>query len=1128
MATKTAQPSADNLGSRAPVEPCGYIYVYPKEGFPFKEASLLGNKNVGASAMSLPLLSDLTVESNFSFNVKAVHKKIDMTTLLVRVSAYHREAIVFFNTDLFEPIFVGPGLDILCSDARSLFGYTNFVPRTDLRDTVDIKDLYAPFYSEDSCFMAVVVTEGFKERLYFGNLVPIIAQGLKVQINGREAVKIPLYDEDLFSKSHEHLPRFYIPSVSKYLHDSVFTSIAQALRIRDVESVIRASEKQSIQDQYKLAKIVNSKDFSLQSVKCQDASAFMVIDCIAAELAMSYGLSFLEAPQDPCAVLDYTSWPIFETAETEEDRIKAIQDWNAMMSVHVYTHLFSTNSVLYLTKINKQTQSNKSEQNVYNTYFMQHGLAYAADATQRENGEPAFSGAPKFSGGTYTLYHLALASSFSPHLLARNCYYMQFCQHQKSTTNANYSVPQYVGTAAASDLCELCQGTCPASCIHTLFYRLKDRFPPVLGSQRRDPYVVTGVSGQYNDLDMLGNFATFREKEDEAVQNAESEKYTYWQLIQNVVEKLSTMGVTEGTVGSELITDIQSFLKTFRDIDNVVDSEVVKFMNCLVKNNINFRETIKTVHHVLHYCCNVFWQAPCAMFLNLFYKSVLAIIQDICLPIAMTYEQDNPSIGMMPSEWLKVHYQTIWTNFKSSCLDRGVLTGSEHKIVHTDMFCDFLNIDSALSGQIVPMKMQVRLAKALLTVPKTIKIKNRIVFSNSSMTETIQSGFIKSATKKDSYIVTGPYMKFLNSLHKVMFPNAKISALYLWHTFSQKKQLPVLPGISRENMVELANYVETSSKMHDDMNVLDIIPTTLLTYAKVRLNNTILRTCGQTQFYATTLQCLLPTLQTISATEYPHVLLDQSIMSVDHYLSSIKDKHALTVQTTLKEDIATVGKQRPIVTVPLVVNKYTGINGNTQIFQCGNLGYFMGRGVDRNLIPDSTGFRRQNNSSYMRRRHVFMTPMVAHLVKKNSNLNNLTFEVETIRKNVQNIFEDKDNLNIFDNVVLELVKGLGDSCENITEDDLQFYLGEYYIMSDEIWSRFQIITDSGAPWSVENVTKVLGCNKQEECKFEFVGVEEQLSCVPPQIEEFAPQATLSTLAASRKRKITSILSDIDL
>ncbi|AAC95531.1 major ssDNA binding protein [Ateline gammaherpesvirus 3] len=1128
MATKATQPIADNLGSRAPVGACGYIYVYPKEGFPFQEASLLGNRNVGADAMSLPLLSGLTVEANFSFNVKAVHKKIDMTTLSVRVSAYHREAIVFFNTNFFTPIFFGPGLDSLCSDARNLFGYTSFTPRHDLKDLIDIKDLYAPFYTKDSCFMSVVVTESFKERLYFGNLVPLISQGQKVQINGREAVKIPLYDEDLFSKSHEHLPRFYIPSVSKYLHDSLFTSIAQALRIRDVESVIRAIEKQSIHDQYKLAKVVNSKEFALQAVKCQDASAFMVIDCIAAELAISYGLSFLETPQEPCALLDYTSWPIFDTTETEEGRIKAIQDWNAMMSVHVYTHLFSTNSVLYLTKINKQTQTNKSDQNIYNSYFMQHGLSYAAEATQKENGDPAFSGAVKFNGGSYTLFHLALASSFSPHLLARNCYYMQFCQHQKSTTNSNYSVAQYVGTVAVSELCELCQGKCPAACIHTLFYRLKDRFPPVLSSQRRDPYVVTGVSGQYNDLDMLGNFATFREKEDDMVQNTECEKYTYWQLIQNVVEKLATIGITEGTLGSDLITDIQSFLKTFREIDNVVDNEVIKFINCLVKNNINFRETIKGVHHVLHYCCNVFWQAPCAMFLNLFYKSVLAIIQDICLPVAMIYEQDNPSMGMMPSEWLKMHYQTIWTNFKSSCIDKGVLTGAEHKVVHGDMFCDFINVDSALNGQIVPVKMQVRLAKALITVPKTIKIKNRIVFSNSSMTEAIQAGFIRSSTKKDSYIVTGPYMKFLNSLHKVIFPDAKISALYLWHTFSQKRQIPVLPGISKENIIELANYIEAGSKMHDDMNVLDIIPTTLLAYAKVRLNNTILRTCGQTQFYATTLQCLLPTLQVVSATEYPHVLHQQSITSVDDYLSSIKNKQALIVQTTLKEDIATIGKHRPIVTVPLVVNKYTGINGNTQIFQCGNLGYFMGRGVDRNLIPDSSGFRRQNNSAYMRKRHIFMTPIVANLLKRTSNLNNLTFEVETIRKNVQTIFDDKDNLNIFDNVVIELVKGLGESCENMTEDDLQFYLGDYYIMSDEIWSRFQLLTDSGTPWSVESVTKILGSRKQEDCNLEFVGVEEQLSCAPPQIDEFVPQATLSTIAAGRKRKIAHILSDIDL
>nr|WEM32477.1 single-stranded DNA-binding protein MDBP [Bovine gammaherpesvirus 4] len=1134
MAMKTAQGQQyeDNIGSKAPIGPCGYIYVYKKETFPTKEASLLGNGFPGTSVMSVPLLFGLTVEPGFPINVKAVHKKIDTTTVSVKVTSYHREVIMFSNIDCFTPIFHGTGLPQLCQETRDLFGFTHYSPPSNITNNISLQDLCGTDNCIDEWILGVVITEGFKERLYHGHMIPLLGHVEEVQISPQHAArKIPLYDEDLFSKiAPRDMKRFHSVDVSQYLFNSLYTAIAQAIRVKDVATVIQAMESQFVRDQHKMPKVVHKKDFPSSSSRGPDGLSLMIMDSVASELAVSYGLSFIDAPQDMSALLDYTSWPIFVDCITEEDRLQALHAWNLKQSIHVNTQLFSTNSMLYLTRIQKQNpKTAKGDLNVYNSYYLQHGLSYLSEATQDEYGQPVFQGVQSnlLSGSTYTIHHLAYAASMCPNTLARYCYYLQFCQHQKSTQNQSYNISNYVGTAASSDMCNLCQGKKPAVCINTLFYRLRDRFPPIITSHRRDPYIITGSVGMYNDLDILGNFASFREKEDEGAQVEEVQKYTYWQLTQTLLEKLEGMGIKDTTPPEKLVSDIPSFIKVFKDIDAHVDTEVLKFINCMVKNNINFRETIKSIHHVIQYCCNVFAQPPCPVFLQLYYKSILTIIQDVCLPNCMMYEQDNSSMGMGPTEWLKMHYQTLWTNFKGCCFDRGVLTGAELKVMHSDPFCDFFDVDAAINGIFSPTKTQVRISRAMLVVPKTIKIKNRIIFSNSSGSEAIQSGFLKSGSKKDNYIVTGPYMKFLNIYHKIMFPQTKMSSLFMWHTFSTKKQIPLITGVPKDQLVALANYIEYNSKLHSEIDVLDIIPDNLITYAKIKLNNAILRACGQTQFYSTTLHCLVPTVRTVPGEEYPHVLENEEFLGTEQYLELVQNRTAQIVQATLKEDVAQMGKLRPIITVPMVINKYTGINGNNGIFHCGNLGYFMGRGVDRNLIFENAPFKRQSTNAYMRKKHVFMTPIVDNLIKRTTVTPSSTFEVENIRRDIMLLLEDKDNQNIFRDVVLELVKGLGQACADLTADDLQFYLGEYYIMSDEILSRLQSISDAGVPWCEDSVSSFLGEVTVSEEQLEFIGLEEQTTNAPTS-EDFFQASGLSTIAAGKKRKLNCMLSDFDL
>ncbi|AGY30685.1 ORF6 [Retroperitoneal fibromatosis-associated herpesvirus] len=1132
MASKIAQgqPPEENLGSSAPIGPCGYIYAYANGTYPFQEASLLGNAYVGADVISLPLLHGLTVETNFPLNVKAIHKKLDATTLAVKITSYHREVLVFHNARLFRPLFQGPGLEKLCRDTRELFGFSNFSASPPQGATWDYRAC-SQLPASDEIFLAAIVTEGFKERLYAGKLVPVPSQTQPVRIGDTQAYKIPLFDEELFGSGYAKCPpRFYSPELSQYLHDSLYTCLAQALRLKNVEAVVQATERQFVHEHYKVAKLVHAKEFPQGAFRGAEGATLAVLDSLVAELGMSYGLSFIECPQDGCDALNYETWPIFENCTAPEDRVRALEAWNAEQALHISAQLFSANSVLYITRLAKlQTKTAKGDGNIYNSFYLQHGLGYLSEATIKENGAQAFKGVPTaaLDGNSYTLSHLVYAASFSPHILARICYYLQFIPHHKSTNNQSYNVTQYVGTAALSPMCDLCRGERPSVCIHTLFYRLQDRFPPVLATTKRDPYVITGTAGAYNDLDILGNFATFREREEDGNPADETPKYTYWQLCQNLTEKLASIGVSESSDSlNNLIVDIPSFLKVFKNIDGIVDGELVKFINCMVKNNYNFREHIKSSHHILQFACNVYWQAPCAVFLHLYYRSLLTVIQDICLTACMLYEQDNPALGVSPSEWLKMHFQTMWTNFKGACFDKGAITGSELKIAHHDLFCDFFDTDAACGGMFAPTRVQVRLSRAMLMVPRTIKIKNRIIFANTMGTEAIQAGFVKSAAPKDSYVVGGPYIKFLHMLHRTLFPATKTSALYMWHKISQTSRTPVIPGVSEAQIVELCTYIKTSSQAFDEANVLDIIPETLTAYAKIRLNSSILRACGQTQFYATTLSCLTPACQTVAADEYPHVLGEVHLNSPEDYRTKIAGKTVTIVQSTLKHAVSATGRLRPIVTVPLVVNKYTGSNGNTNIFHCANLGYFFGRGVDRNLRADTVPFKKNNASSMMRKRHVIMTPTVDRLVKKQVSLNAGELEVEVIKRNVLAVLEDKNNPNPAKSALLELVKHLGGSCEHLSNEDVIYYLGTYSVLSDEVENLLETIRRSGRPWTREGAEEALQAEPEED--IQFAGPEDVSAGAVSQVEDFFPTSGIPSLAAGKKRKITSLLSDLDL
>lgn len=1095
----------ENLASLAPVGPCGYVYLYQADQFPVREASLLANRCLGKTAFGLPLLFDLTVENGFPLTVKAVHRKLNPSTLSARVTSVLREVLIFHGTENFQPIFQGPGLPELCEAAARIFGFPQFSPPESPPRPLDLRRPLAQLGLEwENIIGGIVVTQGFKERLMSGSLAWLPCQAEAVKVGQCPAVKVPLYDKNLFPAAREpSLEYFYDTGVSEYLFYSLFTSIAQALRIRDVAGLVQAIEDQFLWDQYKTAKLAGTRDYPSSVLNVPDAAAGLVVDAAVAELALSYGTSFLDAPKEATPIMSYTGWAIFSDCETVAQRCAALEDFLAQLSVHVHAQIFSANSILYLNRVGKVAPGNstRSESAAFNNFFFHGGLGHLNEIRVSETGNRSFSGADgsKLDGNTFTVYHLAYAASFSPQALARLCFYLQFAQHQRVTAASQQNLRTYLTAAANSVACDICRGSHPACCLNTLKFRLDDRFPQVTQVVKREPYVVTGVTGPFNDLGMLGNFGGFRDKEEDAA-SEEGQRYTYWQLLQRVAERLQEIGVGCDTDPPE-IGDARGFVKLFRAIDHLVDGEALTFINSLVKGNLNFREVIKNIHHVLQLSCNTYWLPPCQTLHNLFVRSLLIVVQDIALPICAAYEQDNPAAGTVPSEWLKTHFQTLWTNFKSACFDKGVVTGTDLKVVHVDASaaagggtpsCEFFDVDSCdPTTTFMPIRSQLRLARPLLTVPRMIKMKNRIVFSNSGASEVMQSSFVR--VSKDQYITCGPYVRFLHQYHKVLFPGCRMSAVYLWNSISETKQIPLMPGTDESSLRELVTYINTGSRQFDETNVIDTTPYTVRDYALHRLNNAILRACGQTQYYAGTLHALLPLIQRLPASEYPHSLGNASFADKDEFLRVAQGRLASTIVTSQKQAICDLGKTRPVITVPIIVNKYSGVSGNAQIFQCANIGYFTGRGVDRNLTSEGASFRKQSSWAFLRRRHVFMTPLVNTLIRKSAPAAPAS-EVELLKRTILSLLERPDP-DVVGKVVMELAKSLGGSgCCLLTAHDLEFYLGHLGILAQEVYEKLRVLRSElgEGDWSESDVCGVLERSGLPEdlSELRFVALEE--------------------------------------
>ncbi len=183
------------------------------------------------------------------------------------------------------------------------------------------------------------------------------------------------------------------------------------------------------------------------------------------------------------------------------------------------------------------------------------------------------------------------------------------------------------------------------------------------------------------------------------------------------------------------------------------------------------------------------------------------------------------------------------------------------------------------------------------------------------------------------------------------------------------------------------------------------------------------------------------------------------------YAEATSSLTATTVVCAATDCLSQVCKARPVVTLPVTINKYTGVNGNNQIFQAGNLGYFMGRGVDRNLLQaPGAGLRKQAGGSSMRKKFVFATPTLGLTVKRRTQAAT-TYEIENIRAGLEAIISQKQEEDCVFDVVCNLVDAMGEACASLTRDDAEYLLGRFSVLADSVLETLATIASSGIEWT---------------------------------------------------------------
>lgn len=1057
--------------------PAAWIYALPKNKELIEILSVLSLSDKSTPIVISPLLIGLTVEQDFITTVKVPISSYN-SIVITKITSYYPTCFFFHGTDEIIALTEDHGnLQKICEDARVKFNIQQFMPSQTKIET-NIENLCKAIgKNSNDVMLHITFTNGVKELLFTGCLIPCIEEQTSIQIGDLDCIKIPLYSSTVFESEEQQTDvlsdrysdflknnGFYNIKLSETLYYYIFKSWGTALRFDDTIELIKAGLKQFTQDTLQTVKLAQYKKYvglTNQKLTNVEKDHLMLTDAIITELGFSYAAEYWDSIYESHSNMIFTEWPIIKNCGSHEKRMEKIREFKLQLSSHVAANIFASNSSWYCTKLGyiqtvKQPNVTITHELLLKSIHFCNGLAsinedYYTDAKKLIKIEQPSK------DEKYNVYHLAYICSTCPQLLSDivwNLNRMNIYNFGNGATEMyNYIVN------CSSNMCEYCNGTTCQSCIGTAFMRVANRFPNIPRQIKKEPIVITMFSRYFAEVDILGSFGKKHSNEQKEISKETSniptlDRMKFISLIIDYCKKNSWIDSVSGE-DSLNFKNKKDFVTIMTSLTQCIDDAVSKFVNEMRKTQTS-REQIENAIQSFNVETTPYAMAFSPLLTYSYYRVMLMILQNLALIVATAHVVDRPCTNAVISKWLSQQYQTIYGSFHNSHFKKGFLNMKTIKLQSNVEMEQMLDFNLYKSGKYAKASIQAKLCKLSVQSFRDIRIKNRPINVTRKSHNNI---YFKRGNWQKKNPINGCLSFLLFKYHDKLFPDNNMSCLEIWQKIFNNS-LPKTVNIG--SMEEFDSFLKCVIMITDDYeenDVVDIQPESLLSFIECMFHNKFLTAVGYKE-YISSLHGLITNIVPQTYSQFPILLKEKpKFNSIQEYLMHFKKMKIEGVpppcisSLTKEPNFCNIFIQRSLVTFGLMIEKFTSL-ASKEVFQFGQFGFISGNGVDRHLNPSSI-----NSQDYRYLRYKFLiATKLADVINKKSKRENIMFESESIKSRVMNIIENVgSNLNPELLIISEVMK---DRYEKPALDDLLFYVDEQQHLAISIMSKIDFLLEN--------------------------------------------------------------------
>uniref|UniRef100_A0AAU7E1F5 Single-stranded DNA-binding protein n=1 Tax=Lemniscomys rat herpesvirus TaxID=3141920 RepID=A0AAU7E1F5_9VIRU len=1106
--------SEEDLSAIAPVAPAAWLYFVEKTKETTEILSVLSLGDKSSTVVIAPLLVDLTVDRDFVSTVRTPVSTYD-GGVLTKVTSFCPFVLYFHNTlDILNELEDHGNVNKLCSETRRRFGIQEY-SKLKKRKPTDIESLCEKIgISGKDVTGHVVFGNGVKEFLFAGQLIPCPEEAVSVQIGTLDTVKVPLYCPTLFCRdkgddedrvgldvcdTDKFISErgFYMPEVSECMFYYIFTSWGQVLRVSDTKQLIQCGLQQFVNDtqqNVKLAPYKRYHGYMSQKLTVTERDQLMLIDATVSELGFSFASVYFDSVYELGPASIFSEWPIVREALDHADLMRRLKTFQLHLSTHVGALVFSSNSILYQYRLVYMTPTGKSS-NVGSVHdsllkavrFFNGFTGMYEDVLTDARKTVKFSGVP-VKDDRYSPYHLALVCGTSPQLFSQFIWFFNRMSVYNTGISGSDAIYNHVVSCSAN-LCEACGGRCCHSCYGTAFVRMATRLPSIPKQIRKEPFVVTLLSRFFADVDVMGSFGKRYGDPRDYPESAKQDDSSFcggqgsvtgsvdrMKYIGQVLDYCKRNSIIDASTGEDILSirGKKDFVNIISGLNQAIDDAVLKFITD-VRRAGSGRDEIAATTQSFNLDLNPYGMCFSPLLTYQYYRVVFSLIQNLALINATAHVADNPLTGSQVSKWLHQHFQSICGAFGVTPLKKGFLNVKDtknQKSVEFERLMDFRAYEA--SKKYVKNSVEIKSCKMSVQSLRSCRIKNRPISRVGKNSQV--SVFFKKGALQRKNPVKGCLSFLLYRCHEKLFPGSDVSCLEFWQKVYQNA-LPKSVDIGvMEEFDALVKFLVSATDEYDESDVIDIQPDCVMNYVEYKFHNKFLSISGFRD-YISTIQGLTTRLTAQSHVHFPYLLGESpKFSSVAEYIMHFKKMRlegteSPQVSTVARESVfRNVFENRSLVTVSFALEKFASTMTTRDIFQFGQIGYFVGSGIERSLNVGCLG---NQDYRYMRHRYVLATKLADVVIRK-SKRDSVLFNADVVRGKVMSAL-DSSGLDCDPELlaVSEIMTGHdGDVPEY---DDVLFYVDHQEHVARSIVSRIRSLVERGlTDFSIGHLREVCG------------------------------------------------------